>query len=175
MVQVNTQLTRQDFLRFNFSHFFSNLFIKILLGIFGFVAFMSLFGFIMIILTDNDNASPFEQLMPVLIILAIFGLICGSVYSQSNRNYTSTSTVHEPIVYTFSDTGMHIKGKSFESDLNWNIIHKVKETKELFLFYQNNMAANLVPKSAFTSQEQISALRELIASQPNLKHKLRKD
>lgn len=175
MVQVNTQLTRQDFLKFNFSHFFSNILIRILLGIFGFVAFMSLFGFIMIVLTDYENASLFEQLMPVLIISAIFGLICWSVYAQSNRNYASTNTVHEPIDYTFSETGIHIKGKSFESDLNWNVIHKVKETKQLFLFYQNNLAANLVPKSAFASKEQISALRELIAAQPNLKHKLRKD
>lgn len=175
MVQVSTQLTRKDFINFNFNHFFSNVLIRILLAIFGFVALMSLFGFMMIVLTDYSSVSPFEQLLPVIIILAIFGFICWSVYYQSNRNYASTSTVHEPIVYTFSDSGIHIKGKSFESDLHWNIIHKVKETKKFFLFYQNNLAANIVPKTTFSSKEQVRALRELIASQPNLKHTLRRD
>ncbi len=175
MVQVNTQLSKQDFLRFNFSHFFSNLLIRILLGIFGFVAFISLFGLLLSMLTDYENARPMEHLMPVLIISAILGFISWSIYAQSNRNYDTTATVHEPIMYTFSEKGIHVKGKSFESDLNWDVFHKVKETKNIFLFYQNNMAANLVPKTSFTSKDQLNALRQLVVSQPNLKHKLRRE
>lgn len=175
MVQVNSQLSQQDFLKFNFSHFFGKLFVRIFFGVFGIIALMSLLSFILISLTSYEQANPVEQLMPVFIISAILGLTCWSVYSQSKRVYTTTNAVHEPIAYTFSNAGVHVKGKSFESELSWSNMYKIVETKEYFVFYQNNVVANLVPKKSFDSKEQIHALRSLIASQPNLKQKLKKD
>ena len=112
--------------------------------------------------------------MPILVILSIFAFSCWSVYHQSKRSYSTTSSVHEPIIFTFSDTGLHLKGKSFESDLDWGAIYKVEETNSWFLFYQSSAAAIIVPKTAFENQEQVRELRELIASQQQLKHKLKK-
>lgn len=175
MVQVDTQLSQRDFLKFNFSHFFSRLFVRVAFAFFGFVALMSLLGFFLILLTNYEQANPIEQLMPVFIMSAIMGLACWSVYAQSKRVYTTTNTVHEPIAYTFSSAGVHLKGKSFESELNWSGLYKIVETKAYFVFYQNNIVANLVPKKSFDSKEQVLGLRTLIASQPDLKHKLRKD
>ncbi|MDO6391882.1 YcxB family protein [Pontibacter sp. BT731] len=175
MVQVDTQLSQQDFLKFNFSHFFSKLFVKVFFAFSGFVALMSLLGFFLILLTDYEQSRPFEQLMPMFIMSALMGLVCWSVYAQSNRVYKTTNAVHEPIAYTFSDAGVHLKGKTFESELNWSGLYKIVETKAYFVFYQNNVAANLVPKKSFDSKEQVLAIRTLIASQPDLKHKLRKD
>lgn len=175
MVQVSTQITQQEFIRFNFSHFFSRLFVRLFLAITGLISLFCLIGFFMMILTDYEQASPFEMLKPLLIFSGILALSCWSVYAQSKRSYKTTNSVHEPIVYTFSEGGIHIKGKSFETELQWPIVYQVKETKRLFLLYQNSLAANIVPKNAFSSKEEISALRKLIAAQPNMKHKLRRD
>jgi hypothetical protein len=128
---------------------------------------------ILIVATGYESASLFDQLMPLLILSGIFGLICWTVYNQSKHSYPTTRRVHEPITYT--EKGIHAKGSSFESDLNWDTLHKVQETKSWFAFFQSNQAAGLVAKTAFQSKEQVHALRVMIASQHNLKHKLRKD
>lgn len=175
MVQVNTQLTHRDLLWFNYNYFFRRPFVWILAVIICVVFTSTLFDVSSDGLGNYAEAGSFEKMTPAFFLLGIFVFSCWGIYRQTKRNFTSTSTLHEPIVYTFTDAGIHIKGRTFESDLNWEAVHKVKENKKLFLFYQNNLAANLVPKSAFSSNEQMSTLRELIASQPNLKNKLRKD
>ena len=175
MVQVNTQLTHRDLLWFNYNYFFRRPFVWVLAGIICVVFTSTLFNVSSDGLENYAEAGSFEKLTPAFFLLGIFVFSCWGIYRQTKRNFTSTSTLHEPIVYTFTQTGIHIKGRTFESDLHWEVVHKVKETKNLFLFYQNNLAANLVPKTAFSSKDQIIALRELIAVQPNLKYKLRKD
>jgi hypothetical protein len=174
MIQVNTQLSQQDFIRFNYGHFFRQPVVRLLLAIFGFVFIVSLFGVVVDAIAGHEDVSLLDQSMPVIIISAIFAFIYKSVHIQSKRNYASTNSVHEPITYTFSDSGIHSKGRTFEADLSWELVHKVHETKSWFAFYQSNVSVNLIPKASFENEEQIKALRELIASQPNLNHKLRK-
>lgn len=143
MLQIHSQLTQQEFIRFNYRHFFSRPITWVLLGIFGLVFISSLFSVILFSIVEYEGAGLLEQSLPLLIISAIFALICWSVYYQSKCNYASTKSVHDPITYTFSDTGIHLKGRSFESDLKWELVQKVGETKSMFLVYQNNLAANL--------------------------------
>lgn len=172
MVQVHTQLTQQEFIQFNFKHLFRTTAIKVLLVFFSFIFIINVFGTVSAAVTGHLEGEVLTTLISLLIFPGLFALLCSSVYFQSKRNYASTKSIREPITYSFDASGIHIKGDSFESDLKWSTIHKVQETKRWFLFYQNNVAANIVPKSSFESQEQLNALRELISSQKNLKFKL---
>ncbi|MCJ8164103.1 YcxB family protein [Pontibacter sp. E15-1] len=174
MVQVSAQLTQQDFIRFNFRYFFSRPLVKVFVGVLGFAFLISLLGTVLTGISEYEQGNIIEQGMSLLILPGMVGLICWGVYSQSKRSYATTSSVHEPITYTFSGTGVHLKGSSFESDLTWKAFHKVQETKQWFILFQNSSAANLVPKAAMESEEHLQTLRKLIASHKHLKHKLLK-
>lgn len=120
-----------------------------------------------------DGSEIDYKAFPIFLIIIILTPL--SVYFLSKRNYNSARGLKDPIVYTFTESGVYAKGENFESALAWSLYYKIVETKRYFILYQNNMVLNLVPKAAFKSQEQIRELRSLIASQASLKQKLRKN
>lgn len=82
-------------------------------------------------------------------------------YISAKRNFESNQRMTEPISYEFDATNIHIKGESFNSTLTWAKIHKVTETKDFVLIWQNKIVANAIPKRDFTD-ENLQAFKQLV-------------
>jgi hypothetical protein len=64
-----------------------------------------------------------------------------------------------PQTFELTPTRLLMRGPMFNSDLDWNAIVKVIETRHNFLFYVSNAAAHFLPKDDLNS-EQLAALRQ---------------
>ena len=67
-----------------------------------------------------------------------------------------------PITYTFSTQGIHSTGVHFSSDISYEALWAVRETKSLFLLYLNAASAIVLPKRVFRDDVQQDAWRLLV-------------
>jgi len=101
-----------------------------------------------------------------------FGLITiflpYSIYKQSKKSFYSNKRLQENIKYFFDEEKMEVKGESFNAISNWEKFFKVTELRNWILIYQNNLIANIIPKSSFTT-EQLQFFKSIIRSYPTIK------
>ncbi len=107
----------------------------------------------------------------VIILVTIWFPI--RVYLKMKKEFYTNKNLQERILYEFYKEKIDITGETFQSEISWTNIHRVKELKNWFLIYQSNNLANLVQKKNFT-REEIIELRNFI-TQNNVKSRLRKD
>ena len=67
-------------------------------------------------------------------------------YFGAKKNYKTNQRITENIEYQFGEDNLIVKGESFNSQLTWNKIYKVTQTKNLVLIWQNRQVANAIPK-----------------------------
>jgi|SRR6218665_225298 len=113
------------------------------------------------------------SLMFFILILAVVIWPLFKIHSKIKSGFYTNKNLQEFIIYEFQKEKINIVGESFQSEISWSNIHKIKELKNWFLIYQSENVANLVPKKNFTKQQE-EELRNLITSH-NIKSKLRKD
>lgn len=89
----------------------------------------------------------------------------------AKKNFTSRNRITEKLIYKINIETIEIKGETFETKLNWEKIHKVKETKNWFLIYTSKNIANILPKRTI-DKDSIIHLKSLLKRVPNLKLKL---
>ena len=87
------------------------------------------------------------------------------------KNFRSNKRIQETLTYTFGQGEMHVKGESFDTTCGWQGIHKVGETDRCFLIWQSRTQTNLLPKRAFTPEQQ-QLFRALVV-QSGLQHRWR--
>jgi hypothetical protein len=85
-----------------------------------------------------------------------------SIYRSSRSSYESSKTVHEHLFYTFSPQGVEVRGETVNFSIQWRSLFKIRETRSWFLLYTNKQSAMLIPKSSFTSEEDVTRLRAII-------------
>lgn len=55
-----------------------------------------------------------------------------------------------------------MKNPVFNSSVKWQLYIKAVETKNLFMIYQTKRLFDMIPKRAFSSNEQVEEFRELV-------------
>jgi len=60
--------------------------------------------------------------------------------------------------------GLRVSGAVFEMKLAWEAIPKVLETKRFFFFFISTQRAHYLPKRVIASEQQLTDLRQLVAS-----------
>lgn len=84
-----------------------------------------------------------------------------AIYRNANSNFKTTKTLHETLSYEFNLEGVTVIGQTFNSTIQWNSFHKVREFKKWFLLYTNKQIAMLIPKRAFNSPSEMESFRAL--------------
>lgn len=167
-IEFVSKLSKSDFRKFNFSHFYRSP-IGIFLTIIGlgmwYVVLMYVFG-------KNEEAMEFPYLQFIFGLWMIF-LMPISLIIGANRRFKSQERLHEEIKYSIDNECVEAKGESFEWKFTWDKVHKVMETKDLLLIYQSNKTANIISKKMM-SQDNIQALKQMIINIPSLKYKFQK-
>ena|SRR5690554_2135107 len=128
-----------------------------------------LFAFTIMYFIGIVESTEFPWLPIAFSVLIIFGMPL-SVYYSAKKNYNTHARLQEKITYEISDELIKITGESFNSEMSWDKTYKVLELKNWFLFYQNKLVANIIPKEFVGNQTK--ELREIIKRQ-NIKCKLK--
>jgi len=99
---------------------------------------------------------------PFLILPAVSFLAAGVLpYWRARRQYRSQTSLRDAITYTFraDAIGGQTRGASWQ--IGWDRVHKLRETKSLFLLYQSSKVAVLVPKRFFRGMAEMERWRAL--------------
>lgn len=106
----------------------------------------------------------YYQYLTVLLITVVQPLV---IYTTIRRNYYSSSHLKQPVSIEFTQDEIRITGESFYTMLMWPKMFKVVELKRWFLIYENNLAAVIIQKRAFTPT-QAQAFRTLAKDIPGV-------
>ncbi|WP_294284211.1 YcxB family protein [uncultured Chryseobacterium sp.] len=160
---VKTQITFRDFLVFHIKSSLLRLIVFLLILLMFFVIKESV---------DSSAETDLLRSTSMWFAILILFMVIRSYFSVRFA-FSSNKNIQESITYTFTDEKIRIQGETFEEEISWSSIYKVKENKDWFLIYQSAQVMNMVPKK-FLTKEQISALRRIIKSN-KVKAKLGED
>lgn len=79
-----------------------------------------------------------------------------------SRAWKGLPNLHHPITIDVDEERLKIKTFNCESSLQWQFHIKAIETKNLFILYQAKTLFNMLPKRAFSSDEEVKEFRELL-------------
>jgi hypothetical protein len=96
----------------------------------------------------------------VFVFVALLLYIPLSVYLATASNYKASKALHEPILFEINPDGITSRGATFNSTIDWKLLHTTKELKDWFLLYTSKQVAVLIPKRAFASEHEMQVLRE---------------
>ena len=134
---IKAKLTERDYINVNFVLLYSRMFIKIFTGLMIFFVVFTLLAAVFL------SIGSYSSLIGPVFMLLLFPLL---TYFSAKKNYASNQRMTETIEYKFDDDNLVVKGESFNSQLSWNKIHKVTQTKNWVLIWQNRQVANPIPK-----------------------------
>lgn len=105
------------------------------------------------------DAATSGQLAAAAVVAGAFVLFIGW---KARRPAASTSP--EEISVSFDDQGMSKKTRQADARIAWGAFLRFVETDGFFFLHTTNVIAELIPKSAFGSAEQLAAFRTLLES-----------
>lgn len=150
---IKTKLTEKDFIRAYFTLIYGRVAMKIFIGfalVYLAVSILSLIG------DFNDKAST-GFFTPVFILIVPPVLF----YISAKKNYSSNKRISELTEYRFERDFLVVKGESFASEVSWDKIYKVSQTKNLILIWQTRQIANVIPKRDIW-EGQVLELKEIL-------------
>lgn len=160
---VKTQITFRDFLIFHIKSSLLRLIVFLLILLVFFIIKESV---------DGSTEKDLLQSVPLWFAILILFIAIRSFFSVRFA-FNSNKNIQESITYIFTDDKIRMVGETFDEDVTWSSVYKVKENKDWFLMYQSAKVMNMVPKKFFT-KGQVSELRNMIKAN-HVKAKLRED
>lgn len=97
----------------------------------------------------------------VMMIIYIFIISPLMLFIRFRNAFKTNKGIGEKITTTITCESIKHSAESYISEIEWNVIHKIRELKSWFLFYHNNISFGFLPKKDL-SEEQILELRTLI-------------
>jgi len=163
-MKIDTNIKLKDYIKLMYILTYRRIGMKFasILGIF-------LFAFCIMYFIGIIESSEFPWL-PIAYSAIIIIVMPLSIYYSAKNNYKTNARLQEKITYEISDELIRITGESFNSEMTWEKTYKVLELKNWFLFYQNKLVANIIPKESVGNQTQ--ELRAIIKRQ-NINSKLK--
>lgn len=149
---IKTQITEKDFINVSFVMVYSRIATRILTALF---IVLLLAGLLFAVLVPTFSFSDMSYLLIVLLIRPV------QTYFSAKTNFKANKRIGENIEYQLDKENLVIKGESFRSQLSWDKIYKVTQTKNWVLIWQSKQLANPIPKRDIWEGE-ISDLKEIL-------------
>ncbi|WP_294263454.1 YcxB family protein [uncultured Chryseobacterium sp.] len=163
MITVKTQIRFRDFLIFHVKSSLIRLLVFPSVLLVFFIIKESVNG-----ITERDLLQSASMWYAILLLFMLVRSFFSVRYA-----FNGNQNIQESIAYTFAEEKIRIQGETFDGEMAWSSVYKVKENKDWFLIYQSAKIMNMVPKKFFT-KNQISGLRKIIQTH-KIKAKLRND
>ena len=98
------------------------------------------------------DAPPYIPLISGVLITIVFPL---SIYFMAKRNFGSDDLLRQRVRYTFTPDKIFLKGTTFDVNISWDKIHKVRKLKEWLLFYRDKARVDIMIRNTFSKDEQL--------------------
>jgi hypothetical protein len=99
---------------------------------------------------------------PFLLLLIFWVVVVTAPYRGTKRLMKTSGYLSAPITYIFSLQGVHSTGMHTSSDISYEALWAVRETKSLFLLHLNAASALMLPKRFFRDAAQENDWRLLV-------------
>ena len=113
-------------------------------------------------LLTSDLEVVVDRGTPFFLLLAFWIVLLTTPYRIAKKQMKTNMALFGPIKYIFSSLGMNHSGLHFSSDVAYQGLWAVAETKSLYLLYYGEGSAFLVPKRFFRDAGQQNDWRILI-------------
>ena len=153
-------ITKKDNLRYNFFLMqkklvaTSALVFVIIAAMIGFIKYAQGVGITLALL----NA----LIMAVSGTLILVGINIITAVIRINGYYKRRQLTDFTVTFTTDKTGIHAASERGDSDLPWNRIVEVRETRHAFYVFITESHANVLPKDQFSNAEEITLFRTLL-------------
>ena len=97
-----------------------------------------------------------------LLLLVFWTCMLTTPYWGAKRLMKTTVTLSAPITYVFSSRGIHCTGMHFSSEVSYEALWTVRETKTLFVLFWGASSALVLPKRLFKDAVQQNDWRILL-------------
>jgi hypothetical protein len=106
--------------------------------------------------------------MPLVLVLFITLMVwlavsCVAYFYVPSRNFQQIQKLHDWYNLSFSETSIRFNTAKITSELQWSIYSEAWENKEFYFLIQQPQLYTLLPKRAFTP-EQEEAFKKILAS-----------
>lgn len=149
---IKSKLTKQDFVKLNFYLLYGKISMKLF-------TIMTVLLFLITITISLFSKNDFSLTIVLFIAFLLFMPLM--TYIGAVINFNPNNRASETIEYHFTNEYLSIKGESFNSQLSWEKINKVTQSKNWILIWQNKLVGNPIVKRNI-SQEQIKELKEIL-------------
>jgi hypothetical protein len=158
-MRIKTRLNESDFVYITFVLLFAKPVMKIVYIIMA-LAFLLAIVSAMIPSTIAGDFSISRLVFPLFVLV----FLPASTYFAAKRNYASYKRIDEVIEYDFDKNYLIIKGESFNSQMTWNKIYRVSQTKRWLLIWQSKHMVNAIHKSDLPTGV-LTELRQILMAQ----------
>lgn len=159
-MQLEYRLSLKDYQEANQAH------LKLQRWVYYFFWFFILLGLLSLIISFVSGG---QLDVFVIVYLLVFPVIFLNPYFSNpiktyfiNRAWKGLPNLHHPISFEANAEILQIKTINSESSIQWQLYTKAVETKNLFMLYQGKRLFYILPKRAFSSNEQVEEFRELV-------------
>lgn len=173
-VNVTLILTEQDLLRLTWTSLLRNKRLKImmpLLGIFTLVmGSMSLCGMAQ---SDQPETALYSAPCLLFVPFMIFVFFPLSIWWSVRKAYRNNPNMQRETTYRFTAQGIESTNAVANTEVTWEAIIEILETKKAYLFYYSWQSAFMLPKTAIPSPDDRQRLRRLVVANAGDRAKLR--
>ena len=153
-------ITKKDNLRFNFFLMRKKL---IATSALVFVIIAAMIGLLKYAQGASVSVSLTNALvMAVLGTLILIGINLVTTVVRMNGYYKQKKLTDFSVTFTTDKEGIHAKSERGDSDLPWNRIVEVHETRHAFYVFITDTHANVLPKDQFSGEAEVGAFRALL-------------
>lgn len=162
-LSLSGYITKKDFINHNRYHF--TRFNRILF-IFSFLTFISIFLFYTWNLEENTDFRIFTLILgtSIALIVSSLGFLWGKLVHRirAANEYKSDQLIKSEISLILSPQEIEQKIRRSTNYYPWSEIIAAYEHKDMFRLYISKNKAILIPKTFFTSQDEMEQLKELV-------------
>jgi len=170
MIAIEANITLNDILTYTFYRYYRNI---------GRLVIQALvFLAVMVWLYEELSQHSIDMRISMFAFIGVvylYLLMPIRLYFSSKKVYKANAEFHYPIKIIFEEESIQANTHFRVHTHKWELIHKIIETRSLFLFYFSELTVTLIPKTAFTTRAQAQELKRLIASKKEIKKSLLKD
>ena len=153
---IKTKLTEKDFIKVNFIILYSRPLFRI---IFIIMAISFILGIVSVIVPKTFVGE--FSISRIIIPFFVITFLPAITFFAAKKNYSSNKRIKELIEYKFEKDYLIIKGESFNSQLTWDKLYKVTQTKKWIFIWQSRQTANAIHKSDILDGE-MNELKQIL-------------
>lgn len=163
-INVKTKLEAKDVKEFNLAYSSKS---RALMGVILFIFYLT----VMIIVSERRDAEYIILLGGIAVVISFVSWFLNkkSVERRSGKAFSMDKSAQMEQKYLISENNINYESESGSGDIKWSEIHKVTETKNLFLIFVSTNRTLIIPKNSFISEKETTTFRYFIKKNIPLK------